>query len=644
MGIDPTTVNAVHGEWMRRIRDCAQLETMSVLFAKSVSELGASGPNRAVVRVQPPKAAQPAVRSTSQRRDTRSEAHSWRAVGSSPKVAGDAEESANSIQPAEHEAPLRAGLVHSLHVQRRARAVRTPSSSSRSSSTDAPSSIVSSRFALSLPSSARLKPSAEWSSRTSPSEGPVRVRCLSKRAPAQPTAAFRHSIRVNDDPPTEGRTADFSTSPSSACSVDVNSVDSGQGSGSGGPTKWKGGSPPLVDQQNGALPSYARVASTLDHVLRIAGTDERVGRELVQKVSIYVQIVRQSSLCGPLLAEEDLRPLLATINDSSSRPPVITDHFLIAVRRLLEQTLLVFVRLIAVYLSECSNSDRLLSIALDHFWKAVHHIVAFCRMRSTVEGTRQLLLRSLAVLCGVPKGCVQAMKGRKLQIGGLDVVLSVLRNGSTVCAVEAAGVLTQLTSPNHPFVRLQKKETDLLMVRLLQLVRRVQKCGGPPALHGRHRQLLAAEFFRRFVALRAQRRFADRAGGPTTGVRERLRHGAGQRLRSSVEWPACSYHGALIAQGAVGFLLEIVKIPSNTPQARPDYCRRVRYKAAVCLGTIASCGAGLKAVHEHDGLRILHRVLEVESSGQAASTPFFLICSSIKQRLESVYRPMESVV
>lgn len=62
-----------------------------------------------------------------------------------------------------------------------------------------------------------------------------------------------------------------------------------------------------------ALPSYARMASTMDHVLRTANTiyslldsnldDPKVTRELVHKVQIYIQIIQQSP-CQPFLIQE----------------------------------------------------------------------------------------------------------------------------------------------------------------------------------------------------------------------------------------------------------------------------------------------------------------------------------------------------
>jgi hypothetical protein len=53
-------------------------------------------------------------------------------------------------------------------------------------------------------------------------------------------------------------------------------------------------------------------------------------------------------------------------NELSIKSGPMNDRFLVVVRRMLEQSMLVFLRVIAQYLNECSNKDRLLVIALEH--------------------------------------------------------------------------------------------------------------------------------------------------------------------------------------------------------------------------------------------------------------------------------------
>lgn len=94
---------------------------------------------------------------------------------------------------------------------------------------------------------------------------------------------------------------------------------------------------------------------------------------------------------------------------------------------------------------------------------------------ATPAETTRLILRAMAVLCGVAKGCLsllavsissyQLYSEELLQLGGLETVLQQLNSSSTPCAIEAAGLLTQLTNPQHSFVQLNHVEA--ILIRLL---------------------------------------------------------------------------------------------------------------------------------------------------------------------------------
>ncbi|ETN70941.1 hypothetical protein NECAME_14445 [Necator americanus] len=113
------------------------------------------------------------------------------------------------------------------------------------------------------------------------------------------------------------------------------------------------------------------------------------------------------------------------------------------------------------------------------------------------------------------------------------------------------------------------------------------------------------------------------------------------------------YEEALVSQGAVPVLLEMLTV---TDSLHSDYCRRIRYKvrsssalrkaredfiqAAICIGTLAASGVGLKALYVHEAYAILTHVLEMENS---PANPLNMICTNILYRLESKYR-VESAV
>jgi len=94
------------------------------------------------------------------------------------------------------------------------------------------------------------------------------------------------------------------------------------------------------------------------------------------------------------------------------------------------------------------------------------------------------------------------------------------------------------------------------------------------------------------------------------------------------------FEAALIAQNAIPILLRMLIV--RDPQ-HPDYSKRIRYKATVCIGTIASTGIGLKALHENGAHREICKLLCME---EQSASPLRLICSSIKQKLEYTYESM----
>ena len=55
------------------------------------------------------------------------------------------------------------------------------------------------------------------------------------------------------------------------------------------------------------------------------------------------------------------------------------------------------------------------------------------------------------------------------------------------------------------------------------------------------------------------------------------------------------YDQALIAQGAIPVLLQMLTV-FEMKVMHAEYCKRICYKAAVCLGTISQSGIGLKAL------------------------------------------------
>lgn len=109
----------------------------------------------------------------------------------------------------------------------------------------------------------------------------------------------------------------------------------------------------------------------------------------------------------------------------------------------------------------------------------------------------------------------------------------------------------------------------------------------------------------------------------------------------------------MVDQNAIPVLLEFLSL---THPIHADYCRRIRYKAAVCIGTLANSEIGLKALYGNNGeiFRIIQRFIYVQVTAYAilsnvlyddnnSSNPFNMICNNIRTKLESKYQSESAV-
>ncbi|KAK6015255.1 hypothetical protein OSTOST_19322, partial [Ostertagia ostertagi] len=221
----------------------------------------------------------------------------------------------------------------------------------------------------------------------------------------------------------------------------------------------------------------------------------------------------------------------------------------------------------------------------------------------------------------------------RFQLGGLEVVLSHLTGSHVGSSIEAAGVLTQLTNPQHSYVQLQNVEP--ILARLLDLI---DECTTGETLLLVSAALANVSLqdptaidilYRRNAIIRLINAY-NRQECSTIFVQEQI-------VTVLSRLAARRYEEALVSQGAVPVLLEMLTV---TDSLHSDYCRRIRYKAAVCIGTLAATGVGLKALYVNQAFAILTHVLEMENS---PANPLNMICTNIRNRLESKYQ-IESAV
>ncbi|CAD6192171.1 unnamed protein product [Caenorhabditis auriculariae] len=493
---------------------------------------------------------------------------------------------------------------------------------------------------------------------------------------SSPRFSSRHTIAVNQQHVQAAQEnlrcreeAAVMSSPKSTRSDSSTSVDSGQCSGDVILSEQRSVCSTRQDSKDefgeeemapsGGLPSYARMASTMDHVLRTSSAvytllsttlNPQLCRDLLAKSSVFVQLV-ETSPCADALPKSDMAALKTQIADLQRNQPNgidlnnMNNCFAILLRKNIEQVLQIFTRIICKYLAECGNKDRLVTISLEHLIhiclfgdelcleaiqrNCITSALKMIRQPSTPEHSVRFLLRTLAVVCGVSKGALSL-----LSQGGLDLVLHhLLSITSPQCSIESAGILTQLTNPQHSFVRLTAVQP--IVSRLLDLI---DTCSTGDSL------LLATAALNN-VALQhpniidilfkhnAIQRFISayhRENCSTIFVQEQI-------VTALSRLAARRYEEALVGQNAVPVLLEMLSL---THPLHVDYCRRIRYKAAVCIGTLANTNVGLKSLYENQAYAILSNVLYDD---QSAGNPFNMICASIRSRLEAKYQAESAV-
>uniref|UniRef100_A0A0R3RL05 Insc_C domain-containing protein n=1 Tax=Elaeophora elaphi TaxID=1147741 RepID=A0A0R3RL05_9BILA len=242
------------------------------------------------------------------------------------------------------------------------------------------------------------------------------------------------------------------------------------------------------------LPNYARIANTVDHVLRACSTfhaalnyelSKKWTNELICEAKVLIVAI-QCSPCFALLPAHDIAAVQQMISDLESEQnctdrPVSAPNFLIVLlRKIIHEILIIFAKIISVYLAECSNRDRLLVIALEHlihlmlFGDEICHVIMqhggldsllyFCEVPPVSNGTLRLLLRALAILCGNYRGALKL-----LALNKFELIIQLLFTSTIACSAEAAGILTQLTNPNQNYVRLGSMLPRVVM-RILEIV------------------------------------------------------------------------------------------------------------------------------------------------------------------------------
>lgn len=198
------------------------------------------------------------------------------------------------------------------------------------------------------------------------------------------------------------------------------------------------------------------------------------------------------------------------------------------------------------------------------------------------------------------------------KIGGLDIIIAILCGNSgkrNYCSFEAAGVLTQLITPGHAYFKLSQSLKPIIL-RLLELVDLANTseylllCTAALAnLSLQTQPIVATEILyqhnailklvhKSFQSDSKNNRNKRLSATASIFVQEQIVTIFGRMAQRG-------YECALIAQRAIPALMEMLRVDD---QKHADYCRRIRYKAVVCLGTLATSGVGLKELYENHGI------------------------------------------
>ncbi|KJH52053.1 hypothetical protein DICVIV_01754 [Dictyocaulus viviparus] len=322
-------------------------------------------------------------------------------------------------------------------------------------------------------------------------------------------------------------------------------------------------------EEQGTTDHVLRTASSIFSILSLSSTSTSTASELLAKTKLFIQII-ESSPCSPHLPKHDVNIVKLQMDDlqresiKSGKPLAITNHFVIVLRKMIEQTLQIFCKIISRYLTECSNKDRLVVIAVEHLIHLVlfgdelcleaiqcgglNSILKLVRQTSTPSETCRLLLRAIAVLCGVSIGCLTLLAVSFHVTNPLELI-DTCNTGETLLLVSAALSNVSLQYP-HAIDVLYRQN---VIARLVNAYNR-QDCS-------------------------------------TIFVQEQI-------VTILSRFAARRYEEAIISEGAVPMLLEMLTV---TDSIHTEYCKRIRYKAAVCIGTLAATGTGLNSLYLNQG-------------------------------------------
>uniref|UniRef100_A0A0N5BZF7 Insc_C domain-containing protein n=1 Tax=Strongyloides papillosus TaxID=174720 RepID=A0A0N5BZF7_STREA len=319
---------------------------------------------------------------------------------------------------------------------------------------------------------------------------------------------------------------------------------------------------------------------------------------------------------------------------------IFSNYFIIILRRTIEETFHTFAKIIFEYFVTSNNNDELLHIGTEHFiylllfsdelcnvamqYNLVKKLLQHCTNPTTNYHTIKLLLRALAVLCSTSKGCTQLLEN-----DGFNFIINVICNYPFDCSVEAAGVLTQLTSPPSNCMTLLKSISPIIT----KLTEMIECCDSSESL-----LLCTAALSNLSIQYPSANRYINEIK-------------TCQKLVLATKKPKCcsifvyeqlvTLMARMVSQGwyltlynkeCVDILLHLMLI---NDEYHLKYCERIKYKSAVALSSIAKNDYGLHLIKINNGYGIMCKI--TESNLNNTQDPMVVICQTIRDRLENFF-------
>uniref|UniRef100_A0A0K0ES57 Insc_C domain-containing protein n=1 Tax=Strongyloides stercoralis TaxID=6248 RepID=A0A0K0ES57_STRER len=409
---------------------------------------------------------------------------------------------------------------------------------------------------------------------------------------------------------------------------------------------------------------YQQIYGIIDNILKLGSNiyssltyiidNKYICQNLLIEASQLITLLKNRYLTN-IINNEDINLIEDLLIDvekeiiENGENKIFSNYFIIILRRTIEEVFNSFAKIICEYFIISNHDDEILHIASEHFiylllfsdelcnvaiqYQLVKKLLQHCINPTTNYQTIKLLLRVLAILCSASKGCSQLISNN-----GFNFIINVICYYPFDCSVEAAGVLTQLTT--SPLSNCMSLIKSILQI-ITKLTEMIECCDSAESL-----LLCTAALSNLSIQYPSANRYIHESK-------------TCQKLVLATKKPKCcsifvyeqmvTLMARMVSQGwyltlynedCVNILLNLMLI---NDEFHPKYCERIKYKSAVALSSVAKNDYGLQLIKLNNGYGIMCKI--TESNLNNTQDPTVIICQTIRDRLENYFsdiRELES--